>query len=1230
MVTLPTIGSLLDNTQEIPTLDSLTSEEIPTLDSFLEEEDEKEEDKSIQLSESITLGSLVNEQDKVKEVEDPNSFTNILLNAKDSTEKNIYKSLSLFSDDLAKYNPDLGSKLKDFSDKGIERNIEQLRSRPAATRDLSITELYPEVKEDFKQGDYFEAAKKVGLLAKDAVATGLGSSVPVLLGGVAAAPVGAVTGLPGTTVFLGTLIPSALAQKAGVYKEAKSLKASEEKAREYSNYGGLVMGLLDRVVPAAILNSIVLKQGKKAAIEIVESKVKKEATEKVGEEAAGEVAKEIAETAVENAVKYKAPSVIKTALGESLKFGLAEAATEGAQEATQIAASGLAADLGVAPYQAKEIRDRVIDSAAIGWFSGRAIGLGTGALRGMSDSNVAARAQKQEDDLNAAIPSLKNFKPEDLVNPLSSENKKGSIKPSAADIFFRRATAPLKSFASKGEGQQRIYDKFVNHYNDVSAEVGTKGDKIDKAINKIRRSIKLPVIMRDFSEKKNKELYSFLAKGTPTKNKKVMKAGTILRDEFYGKIISPEIKIDSTSLSKAILDNQESLPELNKAFEEGRINKDKYNRLTKAFTNLKNTYSPILKESSKKYKLASVNKFDYPTYVLDKTFVDQAVAQDVLNMEADPNFKILADKVIAPFIGTGYIQDFANAGLEVGREGPIENYFPRLFKVRTRRERRKMKRVLMKKFNMTEAAVNDILENIQGNGGMYVPEDTAISINPFETGDPVRDKNVSFQKGRKLNDAMFETLLDAGLVETNVAKITDKYNVEAVTRLKAKDLADTINNELKALGPESITQSELQLMKDIFNAIQHQYNPIRSDSLKNAQRNFLTYQYMLTLPLSALTALTEPFIVLSRVGPTNALYGTLKATENASRQAFRSFFPKLSLSKSEEAAKSILQLYDGALAERLGNISGIDVNRKITDKFFRLIMLTQVTQFSRDIAFQSGLRQTRQDMLDVIQGTSAGKLNKGQLNAKKRLFEMGLVEQNFNNPEVVSWLEGPIGGKPPLIIRKAMSKFVDEIIMAPNVINRPLWMSNPHYAMFAQLKGFMFAFANTVTMRMWREVFKPLFKGRLNLQETAKYAIAFTLIVAGSLGIKDMKDYIRYKDESSTWKESTGFSRILQAVIDTNIFGPGTVLHDALLSFKYGAPPIGVLLGPGAQWLSNLLSAMGQYLYGSPRAMARFIGNALIPSSVFSGDSKGTAFDVIEEKIEPLADKFLDIRESLQ
>ena len=52
-----------------------------------------------------------------------------------------------------------------------------------------------------------------------------------------------------------------------------------------------------------------------------------------------------------------------------------------------------------------------------------------------------------------------------------------------------------------------------------------------------------------------------------------------------------------------------------------------------------------------------------------------------------------------------------------------------------------------------------------------------------------------------------------------------------------------------------------------------------------------TYQYMLTLPLAALTALSEPFIVLSRVGPQHAIYGISRATANAFRQGIKIVLP---------------------------------------------------------------------------------------------------------------------------------------------------------------------------------------------------------------------------------------------------------------------------------------------------------------------------------------------------
>tara|TARA_R110001599_G_scaffold13254_1_gene60520 strand:- start:10 stop:894 length:885 start_codon:yes stop_codon:yes gene_type:complete len=290
-------------------------------------------------------------------------------------------------------------------------------------------------------------------------------------------------------------------------------------------------------------------------------------------------------------------------------------------------------------------------------------------------------------------------------------------------------------------------------------------------------------------------------------------------------------------------------------------------------------------------------------------------------------------------------------------------------------------------------------------------------------------------------------------------------------------------------------------------------------------------------------------------------------------------------------------------------------------------MLTQITQLSRDMAFQAGMRQSRQDMLDVLQGKVSGKLSRGQIKAEKRLLEMGLVEQNFNTPEMVAWLEGPIGGKPPVIMRKALSKFVDEIIMAPNVINRPLWMSNPNYAMIAQLKGFMFTFGNTVGMRMYREVFKPLAKGRIPAGEAVKYATAFTLIVAGSIGIKDMKDWWKNGDDDSAWKDAKGFSQILQAVLDSNLFGPGTVFADMLQAHKYGTAPVGILLGPGPQWLSNIIAAVGQFVGGSPRAIARFINNSFLPPSIVKKEFREKMVEKVEDVLEPASKASEDLIE---
>ena len=159
--------------------------------------------------------------------------------------------------------------------------------------------------------------------------------------------------------------------------------------------------------------------------------------------------------------------------------------------------------------------------------------------------------------------------------------------------------------------------------------------------------------------------------------------------------------------------------------------------------------------------------------------------------------------------------------------------------------------------------------------------------------------------------------------------------------------------------------------------------------------------------------------------------------------------------------------------------------------------------------------------------------------------------------------------------------------MAPNAINRPLWMSDPHLALVAQLKGFMFAFGSKVGMRLYREVFKPLSQGRIPIGESVKYAVSLSLIIAVSLAVKELKDELRYGDEPSPFKKKSGWQHYRDALLTSNIFGPGTPMYEMLRANQYGSSPYGVALGPAFQWSENIIRALGDAVRGNPRQAIR-------------------------------------------
>ena len=159
---------------------------------------------------------------------------------------------------------------------------------------------------------------------------------------------------------------------------------------------------------------------------------------------------------------------------------------------------------------------------------------------------------------------------------------------------------------------------------------------------------------------------------------------------------------------------------------------------------------------------------------------------------------------------------------------------PRIYKVALPWQRRRMKKILSRRMDQEDAEA--VVDNMRGNEGVYIPETQNLNLD-IDPEDPVtfQDGTIAAEERRKITEAMFKELDDAGLVERNVKKIIDKYMLESARRIEAKKLKDFIEPSLRLLQESSVpsefvgptlrgrdvaaTPDELKLIKNVYNAI---------------------------------------------------------------------------------------------------------------------------------------------------------------------------------------------------------------------------------------------------------------------------------------------------------------------------------------------------------------------------------------------------------------------------
>ena len=243
--------------------------------------------------------------------------------------------------------------------------------------------------------------------------------------------------------------------------------------------------------------------------------------------------------------------------------------------------------------------------------------------------------------------------------------------------------------------------------------------------------------------------------------------------------------------------------------------------------------------------------------------------------------------------------------------------------------------------------------------------------------------------------------------------------------------------------------------------------------------------------------------------------------------------------------------------------------------FFRITLLEQYTKFTR--VFAAGMGQ--QYLVRTAQ-----KAKDGDETAIRHLKEL---QNNLTPDEVLVWAsankEGQRrfdteGGKK---VQEAIGRFVEESIVRPNAAERPVWASNPYFALVWQLKSFFYAYGKNIVggvIREGRNKYRE--DGQVSSRIMPLLIMATLLLPLTAIGL-ELREFIKFLSRSAIGDE-TGATAAFRSdnmpwgtymfeLLDrSGIYGPFGLLLPMAQAERYGDAWFLPALGPTAERLDDI------------------------------------------------------------
>lgn len=498
-------------------------------------------------------------------------------------------------------------------------------------------------------------------------------------------------------------------------------------------------------------------------------------------------------------------------------------------------------------------------------------------------------------------------------------------------------------------------------------------------------------------------------------------------------------------------------------------------------------------------------------------------------------------------------------GVAVADLGYGKDYFPRVWDSNKILANEPAFRAMMDRYVATgefKGNVDQVIATLTRTDGSDLQVETA------KPGmQHVRERVLAFIKGRDaepfLNENLYQTLNSYVSQGTRRAEWAARFGDDGAG-LKA-----TFEKARKQGATNEHIETATRYLKGLDGTLGDHIDP----KLRRAFGNAIVYQNIRLLPLALFSSLIDPGGVLIRGGTVGEAWNTMKRGLAEIPKGFK----KGAAHDDATVLAAQLGVIDSAvLRHALGSSysQGMtsDLGRRVNDTFFKYNLMEQ---------FNTSMRVGASEAAIGFLGRHAD--GKNSMHSPRWLAELGFkpgeIKLGADGRPLLHAHEFEATGMAPDKAQAAadrmtlaVNKWVDGAILRPNAAHKPLWMSDPHFALISHLKQFVYSFQETILKRVVNEAKH----GNMGPAYSIAAYVPFMLAADMAKGIivgGGSQPSARQNWDAQDW----AWYEMQRA----GLFGVGQFGIDVAKDIHRGGLGIGALTGPTIEQLGHAVSTVG-------------------------------------------------------